>query len=71
MQRNAKKHDAGVRQDSVNLMTLTQFFSYVKDTLELRGENDAAFYFEQLETHLREGGSINTSPKDIMRMLGL
>ena len=61
----------GVKADSINLMTLTQFFKETKDILELRGENDSAFYFEQLESHLREGGSLSQSSKDIARILGL
>tara|TARA_X000000950_G_C13620844_1_gene539342 strand:- start:280 stop:495 length:216 start_codon:yes stop_codon:yes gene_type:complete len=71
MQRNAKTYSAGVKADSINLMTLTQFFKETKDILELRGENDSAFYFEQLETHLREGGTLSQSSKDIARILGL
>lgn len=71
MQRNAKTYSAGVKLDSINLMTLTQFFKETKDILELRGENDSAFYFEQLETHLREGGTLSHSSKDIARILGL
>ena len=71
MQRNAKTYNAGVRADSVNLMTLTKFFKETKEVLENRGENDAAFYFEQLETHLREGGSVNSTPSEIIRILGL
>ena len=71
MQRNAKKYYAGVRADSINLMSLTLFFKETKEILELCGENDAAHYFEQLETHLREGGTLSQSSKDIARILGL
>ena len=71
MQRNAKTYSAGVKADSINLMSLTKFFKETKEVLELRGENDSAFYFEQLETHLREGGTLSSSPNDIARILGL
>ena len=71
MQRNAKKYYAGVRADSINLMSLTLFFKETKEVLELCGENDSAHYFEQLETHLREGGTLSHSSKDIARILGL
>ena len=71
MQRNAKTHSAGVKADSINLMALTQFFKETRTILEKRGEYREAFYFEQLETNLREGGTLSSSPKDIARILGL
>ena len=71
MQRNAKTYNAGVKADSINLMALTQFFKETRTILEKRGEYREAFYFEQLESHLREGGSLSQSSKDIARILGL
>ena len=71
MQRNAKTYSAGVKADSINLMSLTKFFKETKELLEKRGEYREAFYFEQLESHLREGGTLSQSSKDIARILGL
>ena len=35
------------------------FFKACKQVLEEYGHEDAAFYFEQLETHLRDGGTLD------------
>ena len=71
MQRNATTYSAGVKADSINLMSLTKFFKETRRLLESRGEYREAFYFEQLETHLREGGTLSHPSKDIARILGL
>jgi hypothetical protein len=47
------------------------FFKYAKEVLENSGNEDAAFYFEQMETWLREGNSLPTDGKYVARALGL
>lgn len=42
-----------------NLMKTMLFFKACKEVLEEYGHEDAAFYFEQLETHLRDGGTLD------------
>ena len=39
-------------------MQTVNFFKYAKEVLESEGHEDAAFYFEQMETWLREGKSL-------------
>jgi hypothetical protein len=42
-----------------NLMKTMLFFKACKEVLEEYGHDDAAFYFEQLETHMRDGGTLD------------
>lgn len=42
-----------------NLMKTMLFFKACKEVLEQYGHDDAAFYFEQVETHMREGGTLD------------
>ena len=39
--------------------------------LEEYGHEDAAFYFEQVEEHLRKGGSLPQDAHNIGRVLGV
>ena len=41
-------------------MQQVNFFKYAKEVLESEGHDDAAFYFEQMETWLREGKSLSS-----------
>jgi len=42
-------------------MKTTLFFKACKEVLEEYGHEDAAFYFEQVETHMRSGGSLDAN----------
>lgn len=42
-----------------NLMKTMLFFKACKEVLEEYGHDDAAFYFEQVETHMRNGGNLD------------
>ena len=42
-----------------NLMKTMLFFKACKQALEEYGHEDAAFYFEQVEEHLRNGGTLD------------
>ena len=45
------------------------FFKECRKVLTEYGHEDAAFYFEQVEEHLRNGGSL--ASKDVGRILGV
>lgn len=57
MQRPGKKSKRP--SDGSHLMKQMLFFKACKEVLEQYGHEDAAFYFEQVETHLREGGTMD------------
>ena len=50
----------------IDAMTLTTFFKSAKEALERAGYDDCAFYFEQCEDWMREGGSINNNAAKIL-----
>lgn len=50
-------------------LDLVNFFKYAKEALEAKGEEDAAFYFEQCEDFIRAGGSL--SDRTVSKALGL
>tara|TARA_Y200000002_G_scaffold79126_1_gene62326 strand:- start:1090 stop:1305 length:216 start_codon:yes stop_codon:yes gene_type:complete len=54
--------------DSMRTVT---FFKYAKKLLEEYGHEDAAFYFEQVEEHLRQGGSLPNDSREVGKVLGV
>lgn len=68
MQRAGKSHKASGAEDGKAMQTYT-FFKECRKVLEQYGHEDAAFYFEQVEEHLRNGGSLTS--KDAGRILGV
>ena len=52
-------------------MSTVNFFKYTKELLEERGEENAAFYFEQVEEHLRAGKPLSSDKNTIAKILGL
>lgn len=69
-QRAGKTHRAGAN-DSLREMQLRNFFRTCKEMLEQTENEDAAFYFEQVEEHINSGGSVFTDDKQtISRILG-
>jgi len=52
-------------------MQQVNFFKYAKEVLESEGHEDAAFYFEQMETWLREGKSLPQDSRSIAHALGV
>ena len=68
-QRSGKWKPATLR-DGDGMRTVT-FFKYAKNVLEEYGHEDAAFYFEQVEEHLRKGGTLPNTDKEIGRVLGV
>lgn len=57
--------------ERVDTMTLKKFFTNTKEILHDLGDENGAFYFEQLEEHLIRGGKITSSKSDIKYILGL
>ena len=51
----AGKWKTATLRDGSGMRTVT-FFKVAKNLLEEYGHEDAAFYFEQVEEHLRNGG---------------
>ena len=68
-QRPGKWKTASLR-DGSGMQTVT-FFKIAKQLLEQYGEEDAAFYFEQVEEHLRDGGKLSSDSSDVGKVLGV
>ena len=70
-QRAGKTHRASLG-DGLNDMKLRNFFRTSKKLLLANGNEDAAFYFEQVEEHIQGGGSILTDDyTTVGRILGV
>ena len=52
-------------------MNTVTFFKCAKKVLSDYGQEDAAFYFEQVEEHLREGKSLPLDERTVGRVLGI
>lgn len=57
--------------DNGDAMKIVTFFKQAKDELRIADEGDAAFYFEQVETWLREGNNLPTDERNVAKVLGL
>ena len=57
-QRPGKRKPASMSDSFNNPMRMLEFFKSCKEVLERVGENDAAFYFEQVEDYIRQGHDI-------------
>ena len=68
-QRAAKKQPASA--SSLDGMSTVTFFKLAKENLQRVGYEDEAFYFEQVETWLRDGKSLPTTDKEVSKVLGL
>lgn len=68
MQRPGKKQK-GIGGGDSALMSQMLFFKACKEVLEEYGHDDAAFYFSQIEDHLRDGGSLSVN--EAGRILGV
>jgi len=52
-------------------MKLRNFFRDCKELLEENGEEDAAFYFEQVMDEINEGRSLPGDKRNVSKVLGL
>ena len=68
-QRSGKWKSATLR-DGSGMQTVT-FFKNAKNVLQEMGHDDAAFYFEQVEEHLRGGNGLPSSEREIGKVLGV
>ena len=68
-QRSGKWKSATLR-DGSGMQTVT-FFKNAKKVLEEYGHEDAAFYFEHVEDHLRSGKSLPIDEKSVGSVLGV
>lgn len=68
-QRAGKWKPAAMNDNRSNGMQIVSFFREAKEALERSGNEDAAFYFEQVEDWLREGKSL--TDKKAAYILGL
>jgi len=67
-QRRAKSKPAVV---SIDGMATVTFFKIAKQSLYNNGNEDAGFYFEQVEDWLRSGKGLPTTEKEVEKVLGL
>ena len=58
--------DSGLSQ-----MKLRNFFRDCKEQLEENGEEDAAFYFEQIMDEINEGRTLPGDKRNVSKVLGL
>lgn len=69
MQRPGKMKKAAL--GAGNGFALLAFFESARSQLEKEGYEDEAFYFEQVETWLRDGKQLPTSDREVAKVLGL
>ena len=69
-QRPGKVKAATMRDDSTEARAL-KFFKLARTTLEERGEEDAAFYMEQMEDWLQRGNEFPRDNTSVARAFGL
>ena len=71
-QRPGKMHRAGANDNGLRDMQIRNFFRTSKQLLEDTGNEDAAFYFEQVEEHIQKGGNIMSDDyTTVGRILGI
>lgn len=68
-QRRGKTHRAAAFDN--NDMGLVTFLKEAAAMLAKDGKEDAAFYFTMVEDHLRSGGRLTSSPREMAKILGL
>lgn len=68
-QRSGKTYRAASNDNSG--MGTVVFFKNARMALEEAGYEDAAFYFEQMEEHLRSGGGLPQDKRQVEKVLGL
>lgn len=69
-QRKGKTYTASGFENG-DAMKIVTFFKQAKAELGNAGEVDAAFYFEQVETWLREGNGLPSDERNVAKVLGL
>lgn len=70
MNQRAGKTYRAASNDNSGMGTML-FFKYAAEALTESGYEDEAFYFEQIEDHLRDGGGLPQDKRSIEKVLGL
>ena len=71
-QRPGKMKSASMKAtNSISDEIVLRFFQTSQKLLEDKGEEDAAFYFEQCADYLQNGGEFYHDQKTVARMFGL
>jgi hypothetical protein len=65
------KYNKSIADPSYNAMTLVQFMRECASQLFDNGNEDAAFYFDQIVEHLRSGKGLTSDPRKVSSILGL
>ena len=69
-QRAGKTHRAAL-SDGMQDMKMRNFFRDAQEILEESGNEDAAFYFEQIVEHFNSGKGLPSTRKEVSRLLGV
>lgn len=69
-QRPAKTHRAAL-SDGTQDMKIRNFFRDAADILLQEGQDDAAFYFEQVVEYINSGKSLPSTKQEVSRALGV
>jgi hypothetical protein len=69
-QRPGKTHKAALG-DGSHEMTFYKFITSCATVLARDGDEDGAFYFNQIKEHLEQGGSLSPDPQHVSRILGI
>lgn len=69
-QRAGKTHRAAL-SDGTQDMKIRNFFRDAAEILTQAGEEDAAFYFEQVIDYINSGKSLPSSKQEVSRALGV
>jgi hypothetical protein len=69
-QRAGKTHRAALG-DGMQDMKIRNFFRDAADILNTSGEEDAAFFFEQVTDYINSGKSLPSSRAEVARALGV
>lgn len=70
MQRPGKTHKAAM-SDSMQEMSLRNFFRTCAEILTDNDQPDSSFYFEQIMEHINSGKGLPQDKREIQRVLGL
>lgn len=72
MQRKGKSHKAAMGPDAgrITMFEIIEFLETAQHCLERNDDEDSAFYFEQIVTHLRENPDKGFK-ENVSRVLGL
>ena len=65
------KWKSAVLDSGMSQMNLRNFFRDCKELLEEVGNQDAAFYFEQIMDEINAGNNLPRDKKSVSRVLGL